>query len=67
MALASCQVLNELGDFGADAFNGDAETRGKLMIGVEESCDGICKVVGETAKEKRGGKLLLYFGETTPW
>ncbi|KAK7951952.1 uncharacterized protein PG986_007680 [Apiospora aurea] len=61
------ETLLRRGDFGADAINVDAEMRGKLRIGVEESCDGIFKVLDKTAKEKRGEKLLLYFGETTPW
>ncbi|KAK8056789.1 hypothetical protein PG993_002016 [Apiospora rasikravindrae] len=67
MVLSPGWVLTELGDVGADALNVDAETEAKLMIWVEESCDGIFKLLEETIKETHGGKLLLYFGETTPW
>ncbi|KAK8049048.1 hypothetical protein PG994_010778 [Apiospora phragmitis] len=67
MALGSGWVHTELVDVGADAFHVDAETQAKLMIGLEEYCNGMFKVLGGTTKEKHGGKLVLYSGKATPW
>ncbi|OTB08762.1 hypothetical protein M426DRAFT_161258 [Hypoxylon sp. CI-4A] len=60
-------VRTELGTGGAISFNVDEETQAKYMIGVDESCDGMIKVLAETTKAKHGGKMVLYNGETSDW
>jgi hypothetical protein len=45
----------------------DTATQEKLMIGVEESCDGMMNVLATTTKAKHGGKLVLYTGDAIPW
>lgn len=67
MSLGPGWVHTELGDAGAVSFNVDEATQAKLMIGLEESCDGMFKVLGETTKAKHGGKLVLWTGEAVPW
>lgn len=39
----------------------------KFMISVNESCDGIVKVVSELARNKQGGRLVSYAGEIVDW
>ena len=56
-----------LGGAGAVGLGVDNATREKLMIGVDESCDGMVKVLAETTKAKHGGKLVLYTGNTMAW
>ncbi|QKX62346.1 uncharacterized protein TRUGW13939_09505 [Talaromyces rugulosus] len=60
-------VHSDLGDAGAVALGLDKATQDHLMIGLDESCDGMMKVLDETTKEKHGGKLVLYNGETMAW
>ncbi|KAK3369752.1 hypothetical protein B0T24DRAFT_533011 [Lasiosphaeria ovina] len=60
-------VHTDLGDAGAKAFGVDEVTQAKFMIGLEESCDGMLKVLSTTTKAEHGGKLVLYNGETVAW
>jgi len=60
-------VHTELGDGGAKTFGIDKATQDKLMISVDESCDGMMKVLAETTKAKHGGQLVLYNNETMAW
>ncbi|TVY78230.1 Norsolorinic acid ketoreductase [Lachnellula suecica] len=60
-------VHTDLGDSGATGLGVRKEQQDKLMIGVDESCDGMMKVLAETSKAKHGGKLVLYSGEPIPW
>jgi hypothetical protein len=60
-------VHSDLGDAGAVALGLDKATQDHLMIGLDESYDGMMKVLDETTKEKHGGKLVLYNGETMAW
>ncbi|KAI1361467.1 NAD(P)-binding protein [Xylaria arbuscula] len=66
-ALGPGWVHTDLGDAGAAAFGVDKETQDKLMIGLEESCDGMMKVLSETSKEKHGGQLILWNGSPLAW
>lgn len=56
-------VHTDLGDAGAENLGVTREMREAMMIGLEESCDGMMRVLGETSKEKHGGKLVIYSGE----
>lgn len=56
-----------MGDKGAMGLGADKAMQEKLMIGVDESCDGMMKVLAATTKAKHGGKLVLYNGETMAW
>jgi norsolorinic acid ketoreductase len=67
MALGPGWVHTELGDAGAKSFNVDEATQAKLMIGIDESCDGMIKVLQETSKAKHGGKLIIWNGEHLAW
>jgi len=60
-------VHTDLGNDGAVGLSVPKEMQDKLMIGVDESCDGMMKTLAETTKAKHGGKLLLYTGDTLPW
>ncbi|KAK1988403.1 hypothetical protein LZ30DRAFT_699461 [Colletotrichum cereale] len=66
-SLAPGWVHTDLGDAGAVCLGVDEATQAQLMIGIDESCDGMMKVLAETTKEKHGGKLVLYSGGTMPW
>ncbi|KAJ9603771.1 hypothetical protein H2200_011957 [Cladophialophora chaetospira] len=39
----------------------------KMMISVDQSCDGIVKVASEFGRDKYGGKLVSYEGEIIDW
>ncbi|XXG99374.1 hypothetical protein Hte_005711 [Hypoxylon texense] len=67
MALAPGWVHTDLGDAGALSFGVDEETKAKMMIDVDTSCDGMMKVLADTAKAKHGGKLIMWSGEVLPW
>ncbi|KAI0382102.1 hypothetical protein F5Y04DRAFT_58128 [Hypomontagnella monticulosa] len=67
MAVAPGWVHTELGDAGALSFGVDEETKAKLMIGVDQSCDGMMQVLADTTKEKHGGKLIMWNGEHLAW
>ncbi|KAI4865385.1 hypothetical protein F4820DRAFT_420273 [Hypoxylon rubiginosum] len=66
-ALAPGWVHTELGDAGAVSFGVDEATIARLMIGLDESCDGMMKVLAATSKERHGGKLIMWTGEVLPW
>ncbi|KAI4866160.1 hypothetical protein F4820DRAFT_417748 [Hypoxylon rubiginosum] len=52
-------VQTDLGNAGARGLGfGD-----KAELTVDESCDGMMRVLAATSKEKHGGKMLLYTGE----
>lgn len=62
---ASCGwVHTELGDAGARGFSVDDETIAKLMISVDESCDGMMNVLSKTIKAEHGGKLVEWSGKS---
>ncbi|KAL9108975.1 MAG: hypothetical protein Q9227_006371 [Pyrenula ochraceoflavens] len=67
MALGPGWVHTELGDAGAKGLSVDEATQAKYMIGIEESCDGMMKVLAETTKERHGGKMVNWNGEHQPW
>jgi len=60
-------VHTELGDAGARSFGIDEETLAKLMIGVDESCDGMFKALAVTTKAEHGGRLLEWTGKVIEW
>ncbi|KAH8690609.1 hypothetical protein BGW36DRAFT_364178 [Talaromyces proteolyticus] len=60
-------VHTDMGDIGAAALGIDKATQDQIMIGLDESCDGMMEVLTETTKEKHGGKLVMYNGETIDW
>lgn len=39
----------------------------KFMISVDQSCDGIVRVISEVVRDKHGGKLVSYAGEIVDW
>ncbi|OLN81012.1 Norsolorinic acid ketoreductase 5 [Colletotrichum chlorophyti] len=60
-------VHTDLGDAGAVALGVDEAAQKEIMIGLNESCDGMMNVLAETTKEKHGGKLVVYTGDTMAW
>ncbi|KAJ0336736.1 hypothetical protein COL922a_007575 [Colletotrichum nupharicola] len=58
--LAPGWVQTDLGNAGARYFG-----LKEASIGVDESCDGMMEVLAKTTKEKHGGKMVLYNGETS--
>ncbi|KAL8380822.1 hypothetical protein RB595_005219 [Gaeumannomyces hyphopodioides] len=60
-------VHTEMGDKGADAFDVDQATRDKLMVSLDDSCDGMMEVLAKTSKAEHGGKLVLHSGSPVPW
>lgn len=56
-----------MGDAGAVSLGIDHATQKKIMIGIDESCDGMMNVLASTTKAKHGGKLVLYTGNAIPW
>ncbi|KAK3328390.1 hypothetical protein B0T19DRAFT_189778 [Cercophora scortea] len=66
-SLAPGWVHTEMGDLGAVELGVGPELQKTLMIGLDESIDGMTKVLAETSKAKHGGKLVLYSGESIPW
>lgn len=56
-------VRTDLGDRGAAALGFDEAIREKAMIGVDESCDGLMKVLTVTTKAEHGGKVVQWTGE----
>ncbi|KAK3313624.1 hypothetical protein B0H66DRAFT_566644 [Apodospora peruviana] len=60
-------VHTDLGDGGADVFGVDEETRGKLMISVDDSCDGMMKALAVTTKAEHGGRLVEWTGKVLEW
>jgi len=67
LSLGPGWVHTELGDMGAKSFGIDKEMQDTLMIGVDESCDGMMEVLAGTSKVKHGGRLVLYNGEIMAW
>ncbi|XXH02710.1 hypothetical protein Hte_009095 [Hypoxylon texense] len=56
-------VQTDLGNAGAKGLGfGD-----KAELTVEESCDGMMKVLAATSKKEHGGKMLLYTGKVWEW
>lgn len=53
----------DLGDAVAENLGVTGEMRERLMIGLDESCDGMMRVLRGTSKERHGGKLVIYTGE----
>ncbi|KAI8255738.1 putative beta-1,3-N-acetylgalactosaminyltransferase 2 [Colletotrichum sp. SAR 10_98] len=53
-------VQTDLGNAGARYFG-----LKEASIGVDESCDGMMEVLANTTKEKHGGKMVFYNGETS--
>lgn len=39
----------------------------KMMISVDECCDGLFKVISECARDTHGGKLISHIGEVVDW
>ncbi|ORY29548.1 hypothetical protein BCR39DRAFT_171236 [Naematelia encephala] len=60
-------VHTDMGDAGAKGFGVDDETQAKLMISVDESCDGMMKVLAGTTKAEHGGKLVEWTGKPIEW
>jgi hypothetical protein len=60
-------VHTDVGDAGAVGPGVDNATREKLMISVDESCDGMMRVLAKPNKAQHGGKLVLYTGDTVDW
>lgn len=56
-----------MGDAGARSFGVDEETQAKLMVGVDESCDGMMKVLATTTRADHGGKLVEWTGKPLEW
>ncbi|KAI1392402.1 NAD(P)-binding protein [Hypoxylon trugodes] len=50
---------------------GDAGARGlglkEAPLGLDESCDGVMKMLADSTKEKHGGKLVWYDGQVWDW
>jgi norsolorinic acid ketoreductase len=55
-------VQTDLGNRGADAFGYE-----KAAITVDESANGIIKVIDAATRETHSGKLWVYKGEEVPW
>ncbi|KAI1766298.1 hypothetical protein GGR53DRAFT_464534 [Hypoxylon sp. FL1150] len=55
-------VQTDLGNAGAVGLGFE-----KASITVDESCDGMMKVLATTSKAKHGGKIVLYTGEVQGW
>ncbi|CAJ2500126.1 Uu.00g029790.m01.CDS01 [Anthostomella pinea] len=60
-------VTTELGAVGARGLGFSEEAIAKMLIGVDESCEGMMKVLADTSKEKHGGKMVAYNGDVIEW
>ena len=60
-------VNTQLGETGVACLSGVWPVMASRLIGLDESCDGMMKVLASTSKEKHGGKLVRYTGETVEW
>ncbi|KAI1817489.1 hypothetical protein GGS20DRAFT_11057 [Poronia punctata] len=67
LAISPGWVHTDLGDAGAKDFGFDEATQSKYMISLDESCDGVLKVLSKVTKEEHGGKLVNYTGEVMNW
>lgn len=55
-------MQTDLGQRGADAFGFE-----KAAITVDESVNGIIKVIDASTRETHSGKLWVYTGQESPW
>lgn len=55
-------MQTDIGNRGADAFGFE-----KAAITVDESADGVIKVIDASTKETHSGKLWTYKGDESPW
>ncbi|KAH7397997.1 hypothetical protein BKA64DRAFT_708666 [Cadophora sp. MPI-SDFR-AT-0126] len=60
-------VKTDMGIAGAAMLGLDEESRETMMIGIDESCDGMVRVLGEVTKETHGGKMVSYRGRVMGW
>lgn len=55
-------VQTDMGDRGARNLGLE-----KAYITVKESCDGMMSILGESTKEKHGGKMIAWNGDICPY
>ncbi len=60
-------VKTDLGLTGAKGLGLDEAAIEKSLIGLDDSCDGMVKVIATSTKEKHGGKLVAYNGDILDW
>ena len=60
-------VNTELGEAVAAGVGVSRDIMASMVITVDESCDGMIKVLATTSKDRHGGKMVLYTGETAAW
>lgn len=60
-------VKTDMGIAGARMLGINEAAMEKMMIGVDESCDGMVRVLGEATKETHGGEMVSYRGRVMGW